>query len=201
MKIILIGKSGCLPKKKLKKKYCVECGKELTKSTQTKFCSHSCSSSFNNRKRLKVTHIKKDTRKRKRINYISNNKFCLMCGKNLFTHQDKFCSSECNIKHKLEEYIKKWKSGDVTGLSGEYGISGYIKRYMFKKHNNSCQICGWNEVNPYTNKIPLEIHHVDGNYLNNNEENLQLLCPNCHALTSTYKAANKNGRKGRDKYI
>lgn len=100
----------------------------------------------------------------------------------------------------MNQYIKKWKSGDVTGLSGEYGISGYIKRYMFKKHNNSCQICGWNEVNSYTNKIPLEIHHVDGNYLNNNEENLQLLCPNCHALTSTYKAANKNGRKGRDKY-
>lgn len=70
----------------------------------------------------------------------------------------------------------------------------FVKNYLIK------QICGWGEINSYTKKVPLEVHHIDGNYLNNNEENLQLLCPNCHALTSTYKAANKNGRKGRDKY-
>lgn len=34
--------------------------------------------------------------------------------------------------------------------------------------------------------------------MNNKEENLLLLCPNCHSLTSTYKGANKgNGRPGR----
>ena len=57
------------------------------------------------------------------------------------------------------------------------------------------------EINKYTNKIPLEIEHIDGNYKNNNEENLILLCPNCHSLTSTYKGANlNNGRKSRSKY-
>lgn len=30
---------------------------------------------------------------------------------------------------------------------------------------------------------PLEIEHIDGNALNNKEDNLILLCPNCHSLT------------------
>ena len=40
--------------------------------------------------------------------------------------------------------------------------------------------------NLFTNKIPLELHHKDGDYRNNNEDNLELLCPNCHSLTSNY---------------
>ena len=35
--------------------------------------------------------------------------------------------------------------------------------------------------------IPLEIHHVNGNNTDNRLENLRLLCPNCHALTSNYR--------------
>ena len=57
------------------------------------------------------------------------------------------------------------------------------------------------EINKYTGNIPLEVEHIDGNYKNNKEENLILLCPNCHSLTSTYKGANlNNGRKSRNKY-
>ena len=33
------------------------------------------------------------------------------------------------------------------------------------------------------------------------KKNLELLCPNCHSLTATYKAANMgSGRKDRKKY-
>ena len=63
------------------------------------------------------------------------------------------------------------------------------------KYSCKCQLCGWGETNPYTNTVPLEIHHIDGNYKNNNEDNLQLICPNCHSLTETYKSHNKDGRK------
>ena len=98
------------------------------------------------------------------------------------------------------EYIESWQQGDENGLTGEYGISKRIRRYLFEKYDNKCQICGWGEVNSFTQTVPLEIHHIDGDYTNNKEENLQLLCPNCHSLTETHKSHNKNGRKGRRKY-
>lgn len=86
-------------------------------------------------------------------------------------------------------------------MRGEYNISRHIKRYLFEKYNYKCSKCGWGEMNPYSKLIPLEIEHIDGNYQNNKEENLTLLCPNCHSLTATYKGANKgNGRKSRKKY-
>lgn len=40
--------------------------------------------------------------------------------------------------------------------------------------------------------IPLEVHHKDGDHLNNELENLELLCPNCHALTENWRGKNKN---------
>ena len=77
----------------------------------------------------------------------------------------------------------------------------YLKRYLFEKYNNKCCKCGWGETNPYTGNIPLEVEHKDGNYTNNSEDNLELLCPNCHSLTSTYKGANRGkGRTSRNKY-
>lgn len=51
-----------------------------------------------------------------------------------------------------------------------------------------CEQCGLAEWN--NNPIPLEIHHLDGNHLNNNLDNLQILCCNCHALTKNYKGKN-----------
>lgn len=38
--------------------------------------------------------------------------------------------------------------------------------------------------------IPLELDHVNGDRSDNRLENLRLLCPNCHALTATYRGRN-----------
>lgn len=35
-------------------------------------------------------------------------------------------------------------------------------------------------------EIPLELHHLNGIHNDNRLENLQILCPNCHALTDNY---------------
>lgn len=128
---------------------------------------------------------------------------CLNCGceYNIYrSSKGKFCSNKCQAEYEYKQFIENWKNGEESGLSGEYGISRHIRRYLFEKYNCSCQICGWNEVNPFTGNIPLEIHHIDGDYTNNKEENLQLLCPNHHSLTESFKSHNKNGRKGRKKY-
>lgn len=35
-------------------------------------------------------------------------------------------------------------------------------------------------------KIPLELHHINGDHYDNRLENLLILCPNCHALTDSH---------------
>lgn len=128
-------------------------------------------------------------------------KKCMNCNKEI-PNRNKYCSVECQKEYEYKKYIEDWKKGKENGMRGDYQLSMYIKTYLLNKYKNRCSKCGWNEKNPYTNKIPLEIEHIDGNYLNNKEENLIVLCPNCHSLTSTYKGANvNNGRKSRKKYL
>lgn len=128
---------------------------------------------------------------------------CLNCGKIILDKKSvkrNFCTKTCQQDYQYKKYIEEWKNGKQDGIRGNYGISRYIRKYLFNKYNCKCQLCGWGEVNKYTNLIPLELHHIDGNYKNNSENNLQLLCPNCHSLTESYKSHNKNGRKIRKKY-
>lgn len=40
--------------------------------------------------------------------------------------------------------------------------------------------------------IALELHHINGIKNDLRIENLQLLCPNCHAFTDNYRGKNKN---------
>lgn len=56
-----------------------------------------------------------------------------------------------------------------------------IKEYKCECCNNSLWL---------NQKIPLELHHINGDKHNNRIENLQLLCPNCHALTDNYRGKN-----------
>jgi hypothetical protein len=125
---------------------------------------------------------------------------CRNCNKEI-KNKNKYCSVKCQKEYEYMNFIKKWKEGETSGMRGEYQLSMHIKTYLLEKYNNQCARCGWGETNQYTGKIPLEIEHIDGNYKNNKEENLIVLCPNCHSLTSTYKGANYNhGRKTRKKY-
>ena len=52
-----------------------------------------------------------------------------------------------------------------------------------------CELCGLYEWQD--NPIPLELHHINGNNRDNRLDNLKLLCPNCHALTDSYRGRNK----------
>jgi predicted nucleic acid-binding Zn ribbon protein len=139
------------------------------KHRKNKFCNQSCSASFNNAKRQ------------------AKYKICLNCGDKIPTYK-KFCSNKCQMEYQHKKRVKEWKKdSSKTGA--------FIKSYLMRKYNYKCCKCGWGEVNPKTKKIPLEVHHIDGNWKNNEESNLELLCPNCHSLTPTFKASNKG--KGR----
>ena len=45
----------------------------------------------------------------------------------------------------------------------------------------SCKLNHW-----FKQQIPLELHHINGDRFDNRLENLQILCPNCHALTDNH---------------
>ena len=57
-----------------------------------------------------------------------------------------------------------------------------------KVKEHKCECCGLGRWNGHA--IPLELHHINGNNKDNRLENLMLLCPNCHALTNTYRGKN-----------
>lgn len=91
---------------------------------------------------------------------------------------------------KYKEYIERWKRGEESGMRGKTSISAHIRKYLFEKYDNKCSKCGWSEVNEYTGNIPLEINHIDGEHTHNTEDNLELICSNCHSLTPNYRALN-----------
>ena len=69
------------------------------------------------------------------------------------------------------------------------------RHYIFEKNGDKCECCGKSYINPYTNLSVLQIHHKDGDCTNNKEENLQLLCPTCHAMTENFGSRNKNATR------
>lgn len=121
--------------------------------------------------------------------------FCLNCGKEIIDNKctkRKYCCNKCQQKYEYKQWITKYKEDNSIAKSTSWGsIPSPLRRYIFEKYNNKCCKCGWSEINPYTKTLPLEVDHIDGNSENNTEQNLQLLCPNCHSLTSTYRGANR----------
>ena len=80
----------------------------------------------------------------------------------------------------LEEYLANSKDIQTNKIRLKLIREGY------KEHK--CENCGltiWLD-----NPIPLEVHHKDGNRFNNTIENFELLCPNCHALSDSYRGKN-----------
>lgn len=101
---------------------------------------------------------------------------------------------------KVRNYLERWKQGLESGSTANGEISKVVRNYILDKFNNMCSKCEWKEINQITKKVPVQIEHIDGNYSNNKEENLTVLCPNCHSLTSTFGNLNKGkGRKYRYK--
>lgn len=78
-------------------------------------------------------------------------------------------------------------------FSNKFKINSYeLKKKIFSAglKPQICEICqndSW-----LGQPIPLELHHKNGNKEDNSLVNLQILCPNCHALTDNYRGKNKN---------
>lgn len=70
-----------------------------------------------------------------------------------------------------------------------------IKKRLFAEgiKKRICEYCSLSEW--MGEPIPLELEHVNGNNRDNRLENLKIICPNCHALTPTYRGRNAKIRR------
>lgn len=95
---------------------------------------------------------------------------------------------QCNFvgqdreKYSLDEVFVK--NSSVT----QKVLRGYVERHNILEYK--CQQCGC-DGHWQNGIITLELDHIDGDNKNNEKTNLRYLCPNCHALTETYRGRNK----------
>lgn len=153
-----------------KQNICLNCGNTTSNKI---FCSQKCRKEYTAKKKVKN---------------------CLSCGKKIYNvnHKDKkFCDMHCFNDYRYKRYIVLWMDGKKSGLVGGYMTSKYIRRYLREIRDNVCEECGWSKPNAITGIVPLDVHHIDGDYKNMKLENLKLLCKNCHSITSFYGSLNK----------
>lgn len=133
------------------------------------------------------------------------------CGKEFHSRdrRQRCCSTACGrhfanrrVGRAYNAYIVKWIGGESVrevNISGQ--INRHIRRYLFEKYGSKCTKCGWAQVHPLTGRVPLTVEHIDGDWRNNSEDNLTVLCPNCHSLTATFGSLNRGrGRPRRPAY-
>ncbi|MEN3332591.1 MAG: hypothetical protein V7641_1956 [Blastocatellia bacterium] len=93
---------------------------------------------------------------------------------------------------------KGWRGGSRTAVVSAKPISEILqkgvvyqsfklKRRLFLEGLKAqrCERCFGREW--LGQPIPLELDHINGDPTDNRIENLRILCPNCHALTETYR--------------
>ena len=112
-------------------------------------------------------------------------KLCIVCGKETPSPKNMFCvpNGACDA---IYTFTCKINLGEIPRRDT-------VRRYLLLTREHICTNC---KLTTWLgNEIPLESHHKDGNYKNNKEENLELLCPTCHSITDNYKWRNRgNGR-------
>lgn len=89
----------------------------------------------------------------------------------------------------MKKFKKKIPLEDILSNKIEFQSHKLKKRLLeegYKEHKcENCNLTTW-----MNKKIPLELHHKNGNHNDNSYDNIQLLCTNCHALTENYRAKN-----------
>ncbi len=95
---------------------------------------------------------------------------CIVCGKPVRSGLNKkTCSRSCANKNRSGiKYTGKRLKDAVVSLR-------LLKIRLLKKRGKNCPRCGYDKYEI------LQIHHKDRDRNNNNLNNLELICPNCHS--------------------
>lgn len=104
----------------------------------------------------------------------------------------KYCANIMSQQYKTNMTSNRFveilkEAGEATEQEkAEVDIFGYVRNWPKLSEakramaNYTCEQCGYHAENTFTRRF-IQVHHIDGNKLNNNEENLKCLCIRCHA--------------------
>ena len=155
---------------------------EVAHASVKKYCSRSCSAIVNNSK----------FPKRPSGPHSSNGTGCPGCGGYKAPG-----SSNCHNCHPTalkRSRIRSWLDGSWSGGT-DVKLSPTVRNYLLEQADYSCQKCSVRLFHPDDGASILEVNHIDGDGSNHRPENLEVICPNCHAMTSSYRGRNiGNGR-------
>jgi len=160
---------------------CKNCGSIVP--LDRKFCNMSCTTTYNNKKYPKRTHGRIKPK-------------CKFCNKQLDDHRRKYCSNKCQSSYKAQQRFKLVENGEFDKMGLKSTIDSLTKRYLIHIYGNKCMKCGWDKINKWTVRVPIEMNHIDGNPEHHELTNVELLCPNCYSLSEFTKSRGK-GRKWR----
>lgn len=175
-------------------KYCKTCNTKIEYCSDIKnkiYCNSSCAASSTNKVRERVG-----------VKPALSTTKCECCNKEFKypTKQldRKYCSVKCQREKQTSILVQEWLAGEHPGYVGKTKqICKFVRRYLHETRGTSCEECGWDKRHPVDGSVLTEIDHIDGDAGNNKLSNLKILCPNCHAMTPTFRARNKTSTRNR----
>ena len=96
---------------------------------------------------------------------------------------------------------KTYKLEDILIKDSPYRSLSKLKIRLISEgiKENRCECC--NNTMWLGKPIKLELHHINGINTDNRLENIQLLCPNCHAYTDNYRGRNQESALSKKKEV
>lgn len=97
-------------------------------------------------------------------------KACIICKTSILSGANKkTCSRECSNKNRAGIVYK------INTPKDKVKSQRSLKLRLLDQRGKNCERCS------YSKQQILQVHHQDRNRKNNELENLELICPNCHA--------------------
>lgn len=152
---------------------CIICNKEFKHYGERIVCSRECLSIYMSQQRLNENNPAWIENKEKAI--------CKRCGKvfeytRRSLHKEQkpvFCSLNCSRNNGNN---KEFEDNIKLGYKYSRGFNNALKEKIKKRDGYHCLMCESNDN--------LEVHHIDYNKKNNDENNLMTLCKKCHNITN-----------------